>query len=125
MLNNVKDFGACGDGRKDDREAIQAAVDNAIRFTPQGGIYFPAGTYRVSRISVPGGGCSVNLHGVKDFMVAGDGPRSIVKLIDTTQQTGDWHVFYLRDNSQRVVFKDLMIDGNRNGLTNPDQQSHG
>jgi hypothetical protein len=31
----------------------------------------------------------------------------------------------LRNGCQRVVFKDLVIDGNRTGLTDPDEQSHG
>ncbi len=126
MLNNVKDFGALGDGITDDRAAIQAAIDSAIKFTPQGGILFPAGTYRVSRVTVPGsGGCSLDLNGVRDFMVMGEGPKSVVKLINTTTSTSDWHVFLLRNNCRRVVFKDLVIDGNRTGLTRPNQQSHG
>jgi len=90
MLNNVKDFGVVGDGVTDDRAAIQAAIDNAIQFTPQGGILFPAGTYRVSRVNVPGGRWSLDLNGVQDLMVTGEGPKSIVKLIDTTERTGDW-----------------------------------
>lgn len=126
MLNNVRDFGAVGDGITDDRAAIQAAIDNAVMFTPQGGILFPAGTYRVSRVRVPGsGGCSLDLNGVQDFMVMGEGPKSVVKLVDTTERTGDWFVFLLRNNCRRIVFKDLVIDGNRTGLTKPDQQSHG
>ena len=125
MLNNVKDFGAVGDGVTDDRAAIQAAIDNAVQFTPQGGILFPAGTYRLSRVNVLGGRWSIDLNGVQDFMVMGEGPKSVVKLADTTSKTSDWHVFILRNNCQRVVFKDLVIDGNRTGLTNPDEQSHG
>lgn len=126
MLNNVKDlpFGAKGDGTTDDRAAIQAAIDDAVS-TNKGGILFPAGTYRVSRVAVPGGGCSLDLNGVQDFMVMGEGPKSVVKLVDTTRRTGDWFVFFLRNNCRRVVFKDLVIDGNRTGLTKPDQQSHG
>ena len=49
----------------------------------------------------------------------------MVKLADTTAKTGDWHVFILRNGCQRVVFKDLVVDGNRTGLTDPDEQSHG
>lgn len=30
MLNNRKDFGACGDGISDDRLAIQTAIDEAV-----------------------------------------------------------------------------------------------
>ena len=124
MLNNVRDFGAVGDGITDDRAAIQAAVDNAVA-TPQGGIFFPAGTYRVSRATAPGRFCSIDLNGVQDFMVMGEGPKSVVKLVNTTARTGDWHVFRTRNNCRRVVFTDLVIDGNRTGLTKPDQQSHG
>lgn len=129
MLNNVKDFGAVGDGVTDDRVAIQAAIDNAVKSKQQGGILFPPGTYRVSKVPSSGGRWSLDLSGVQDFMVAGEGPESVVKLVDTTQKTGDWHVFILRnkdkENCQRVVFKDLVIDGNRDGLADPNEQSHG
>lgn len=44
---NVKNFGAVGDGAKDDRNAIQSALN-------QGGyIYFPAGTYKITDKIVP------------------------------------------------------------------------
>jgi hypothetical protein len=122
MLNNVRDFGAVGDGATDDRAAIQAAIDDAVS-NDKGGILLPSGTYRTSR--VPGERWSIDLNGVQDFMLAGEGPKSVVKLMDTTSATGDWHVFILRNKCQRVVFKDLVVDGNRTGLTKPDEQSHG
>lgn len=124
MLNNVKDFGACGNGLADDRAAIQDAIDEAVAHN-KGGILFPPGTYRVSRSGAPGERWSLDLNGVRDFLVMGAGPKSVVKLVDTTSPTGDWHVFILRNGCQRLVFKDLVIDGNRTGLTNPDEQSHG
>jgi hypothetical protein len=124
MLNNVKDFGAVGDGVTDDRLAIQAAIDDAVT-NDKGGVLFPPGTYRVSRTTVTSGRWSLDLNGVQDFMVMGEGPKSVVKLSDTTSATGNWHVFILRNNCQRVVFKDLVVDGNRTGLTDPDEQSHG
>jgi len=42
---NIKDHGAKGDGKADDSKAIQAAINSA------GGtmVYFPAGTYRITR----------------------------------------------------------------------------
>ncbi len=124
MPNNVKDFGAVGDGVVDDRLAIQAAIDDAVA-KGKSGILFPAGTYRVSRVTVPGGRWSLDLKGVQDFTIAGEGPRSLVKLVDTAAATGDWHVFILRGGCQRIVFTDLVVDGNRTGLTDPDEQSHG
>ena len=50
---NVRSFGAKGDGRHDDTEAIRAAllaaqVDQAKVFWPARIVYFPAGTYRVT-----------------------------------------------------------------------------
>jgi polygalacturonase len=122
VLNNVKDFGATGDGVTDDRAAIQASIDDAAA-QGKGGIFIPAGTYRVSRAEHPGR--SLDLNGVQDFMVLGEGPASVVKLTDTSARTGDWNLFLLRNNCHRVVFRDLVIDGNRSRLTDPDEQTHG
>jgi len=41
---NVRDFGAMGDGAADDSTAIQKALD-----TTTGGLFFPAGTYRLTQ----------------------------------------------------------------------------
>jgi hypothetical protein len=52
---NVKDFGAKGDGVRDDTGSIQNAIDACVR-KGGGTVYFPAGTYLVSstvRISGP------------------------------------------------------------------------
>ena len=118
----MKDFGAHGSGLTDDRLAIQSAIDEAVAHG-KGGIFLPAGVYRVSRNDARR--CSLELGGVQDFMVLCEGSASVVKLVDTTARTGDWHVFVLRDNCRRVVFRDLVVDGNRSGLTEPDEQSHG
>ena len=57
-INNVKDFGAAGDGSTDDTAAIQAALDYAFGTSaaPHGvnsrlnhAVFFPAGTYVVSQ----------------------------------------------------------------------------
>src|SRR5689334_15033868 len=121
MLNNVKDFFAKGDGIADDREEIQAAIDDAVS-TGKGGIFFPAGTYRVDHADFDAKRWSLDLNGVQDFMIMGEGPKSVVKLKDNTDPSlPNWHVFILRNNCRRVVFKDLVIDGNRSGLANPSE----
>jgi hypothetical protein len=48
---NVKDWGARGDGRTDDRPAIQAAIQHCMD-SGGGRVVFPAGTYKL--ISAPG-----------------------------------------------------------------------
>jgi hypothetical protein len=124
MLNNVRDFGATGDGVVDDRVAIQAAIDDAAA-NDKAGIFVPSGTYRVSRPEPPAERWSLDLNGVTDFMIAGEGPKSVVKLMDTAARTSDWHVFVLRNSCRRVTFDNLVVDGNRTGLTDPNEQSHG
>jgi hypothetical protein len=51
---NVKDFGAKGDGRSDDYDALQAAA-SALCHTPNATLLFPEGTYRIARYRVEGG----------------------------------------------------------------------
>jgi len=46
---NVKDFGAVGDGLEDDTASIQAALDANCGKNLAKLLFFPAGTYRVSR----------------------------------------------------------------------------
>ena len=49
---NVKDFGAVGDGKADDTQAIQAAINKGIQAGT--GVYIPRGTYMTSKtIEIP------------------------------------------------------------------------
>lgn len=106
MLNNVKDFGAGGDGVQDDRQAIQEAINDAAG-NGKAGILFPAGTYRISRVTLAGGRWSLNLNGVQDFMVMSQEPKSVVKLVDTTQlpllECKSCHLAVSSSAAQRVV----------------------
>ena len=76
MLNNVKDLGANGDGVSDDRVAIQTAINEAVAHQ-KAGIWFPAGTYRVSRATGAGDKWSLDLNSVQDFMVMDERPKSV------------------------------------------------
>jgi hypothetical protein len=51
---NVKDFGAKGDGRSDDYDALQAAA-TAVCQSPSATLLFPEGTYRIDRYRITGG----------------------------------------------------------------------
>lgn len=51
---NVKDFGAKGDGKSDDYDALQAAA-SALCQSPGATLLFPEGTYRIGRYRMTGG----------------------------------------------------------------------
>ena len=48
---NVMDYGAKGDGKTSDTEAIQKALDEAGKVN--GTVWFPAGVYRCHELKVP------------------------------------------------------------------------
>jgi hypothetical protein len=48
---NILDFGAKGDGKTDDTEALIAAMKRATE--TEGTVYFPAGTYNIRPVKVP------------------------------------------------------------------------
>ena len=83
---NVKDFGAIGDGKTDDRQALLDAFDYAIDNLPAT-VYFPEGDYglifNTLYIKLP--------HGAGNLTVKGDGPDKsrIVYLEDWTTR-GEW-----------------------------------
>ncbi|HVN37875.1 MAG TPA: glycosyl hydrolase family 28-related protein [Myxococcota bacterium] len=51
-MSNVRDFGALGDGQKDDTASVQAALDANCGKKVGKVLFFPAGTYRISRTLV-------------------------------------------------------------------------
>lgn len=54
QLFNVKSYGAIGDGKADDRKALQKAIDAAYGTSKGGNLFFPPGLYRISGpIEVP------------------------------------------------------------------------
>jgi len=72
-VNNVKSFGAVGDGVTDDTSAIQAAIDDTTNATT----YLPRGTYRItSALSITKSGCTL----------IGDGRKStIIRQLTSTE----------------------------------------
>ena len=86
-MSNVREFGAVGDGRADDTEAIQHAVSQG-----DGVLHFPPGTYRITQsievrlakrgpLSIDGSGGSAKV------VMAGPGPA--FRLVGTHGGTGD------------------------------------
>jgi hypothetical protein len=58
---SVKDFGATGDGATNDTTAVQAAITAAA--TTGKIVYFPAGTYKVTTLTLPQQGGGIELMG--------------------------------------------------------------
>ncbi len=71
---NAKWFGATGDGSTDDTNAVQAAIDCAIKFTPLGGhVYIPTGNYVISAALM-----ATPVVAAQGFALRGDGGRSSI-----------------------------------------------
>lgn len=89
---NVKDYGAKGDGKTDDTEAINAALtaggeDTGREFWLDKTVYFPAGTYLISS---PIKKLYKNGKFASGMVITGNSPAStIIKLKDNAEGYGD------------------------------------
>jgi parallel beta-helix repeat protein len=97
LLFNVKDYGATGNGSTDDTAAINTAIAAA---TAAGGtVFFPAGTYMTTGITIDG---------KDDFTLLGSGPASIIKMVANNSN----NIIRIQ-NSTRFSVLDLTLDCNR------------
>ena len=82
---NVKEFGAAGDGKKDDTAAVQAAADAAIKAGKTNfdhrSIYFPPGTYRING-------------SIKVKNISLRGSDAVIKQFDPAAITFDYSTFW-------------------------------
>ncbi|HEY9852387.1 MAG TPA: glycosyl hydrolase family 28-related protein [Leptolyngbyaceae cyanobacterium] len=106
---SVKDFGAVGDGHKDDTKAIQAAINKVSR-TGGGIVFLPSGTYKVS--IDPSTSRAITIYGKIKLQGAGY-QKSIIKLAD---YQGNYAAImageaFASDLSGFAMY-DLAIDGN-------------
>lgn len=102
-IENVRDYGAKGDGATDDRAAIQATLDAALAGQT---VAFPAGIYRL------GGEIRVTKSGLT---LAGDGPASILSHAGQTglNITGAFSGLKITRLGFRGLPGKYMADGNR------------
>lgn len=115
-LNNVKDFGATGDGVTDDRVAIQAAIADAVA-NSTGGILLPAGDYIVGHDTA--NKLSININGLTNFAIVGVGPASKLKFDGVDATSIDWSLFRVHGGAMDITIRDLTFDGNKANVTNP------
>lgn len=89
------DFGAAGDGRTDDTDAVQNAIDAAREHGQDAIAYLPRGDYAVSRTLRLGGA---------DYRVGGSGSRTYIRW----RGRGPEPVFHVED-PQRVILEQLAV----------------
>ena len=99
---SVKDFGAVGDGSNDDTVEIQAAITAAASIGA--GVYFPAGTYKVSAaLTLPA-----------NAVIFGSGFGSVIKVDSAATRFIVFHVSSTTGINGPTI-KDLSIDGSQKG----------
>lgn len=109
---SVKDFGATGDGKTDDRLAIQAAID-AVSKSGGGTVFFPEGTYLVSA-PYRGKDSQAQISAASEVTLEGAGMyRSIVKIADNQ---GAWAALFGCSRVDKFTMRNLGVDAN--GSTN-------
>ncbi len=103
MINylNVKQFGAVGDGRKDDSLAIKQASQV---LTDQHILYFPSGTYLVQTK-----GNLIELKGISNLAVVFE--TEAVLLLDNLNEEGEGtgHAFYFKGPAENLTLDGLSI----------------
>ncbi|MGE3245390.1 MAG: glycosyl hydrolase family 28-related protein, partial [Beijerinckiaceae bacterium] len=93
-FNDVKQFGAEGDGVTDDTAAITAAL---ARLTSGGVLFFPAGTYLISS----------TIDTLSNVTFAGAGMGASIILADAA----DFNMIEVQDGQSDIAFRDLTIKG--------------
>lgn len=109
---SVKDFGAKGDGKTDDKSAIQAAID-AVNKAGGGIVRFPEGTYLVTAPN-KGRNSQAQINAANGVTLEGEGmDKSIIKVAD---DQGAWIALIGGSNVKNFTVHNLGVDGN--GATN-------
>ncbi|ASL28876.1 glycosyl hydrolase family 28-related protein [Azotobacter chroococcum] len=108
---NVKDFGAKGDGRTDDTDAIQTAIDAAYK-AGGGTVYLPAGEYRVSGGDKSSDGALMIKNNV--YLVGAGMGETVIKLVDGWDQNVTGMIRSANgEQTHDYGISDLTLDGNR------------
>lgn len=106
---NVKNFGAIGDGLKDDSYAIQSAIDFAHQ-NGGGTVFIPAGTYLLASKNPLTGAC---LYMKSKVWIRGAGMGATTLTVPSG--FGNWDIFRTNGWTTDFGISDLTYDGNGRG----------
>ena len=111
VIVNVKDFGAVGDGRTDDRAAMLSAFNYAVTHYASKSIpvtvYFPEGEYGILR-----GGMYIKMpYGSGNLTVKGDGAdKSTIVYLEEWENGGSWVAIRLQLEQDPLTEADYLHD---------------
>ncbi|MBN1676626.1 MAG: right-handed parallel beta-helix repeat-containing protein [Kiritimatiellae bacterium] len=109
---NVKEYGALGDGKRDDTKSIRDALNAANNAEGVNTVYFPKGTYAVNDIplSTQNRGAPGLDKDPKDLILRGDGPHeSVLQRKATARPDAPIGTAHRAEN---ILVRDLGFDSN-------------
>jgi len=112
---SIRTFGAIGDGKTDDRAAIQAAIDFVAE---QGGgsVTIPAGRFRLGTVTAPDGTGPIALWMRSGVRLQGsDRARSVLVLADAQRGSGTFGRIIASGVLTDASFADFTLEANRAG----------
>jgi len=110
---DIRNFGAKVDGKTDDTEAVQSAVDEA---EPEDTVYFPPGQTAVSPREGYGPAIRIDATNGTGLSIRGSGPKSVVTLSGNVRKDKHSWLFGIDgsgDPIKGLELRDLVIDGKR------------
>ncbi|GAB4253041.1 MAG: hypothetical protein Kow00129_13960 [Thermoleophilia bacterium] len=109
---DVRDFGAAGNGTRDDTAAIQSALDRA---RPGDSVLLPRGIYLVSGGATAGGALELP----DGITLRGEGEKTVLRLAGGQNA---WTRVVSGDNVQDVTLADFVVDANQSAQIDTTQQ---
>jgi hypothetical protein len=112
--------------------AFEAAILDfqaaAVAGDPCGGIFVPADPVPYDCAKVFGSQTlySIELRGLTNFVLQGEGPGSVIRMKAQDAGGSDWALIKINDGSSGITIRDLTLDGNKSNITNLDggEQTH-